>query len=333
MRRFLLFIVFCFAAGTGFAAPVEVRLASIAPENSAWGKALNQMAVEWKAATGGQVILRVWHNGVLGGEEAVILQKLRTNQIQAAVFTSSGMSNISKKLFTLSAPFLIRNDDEMNYVLENVGGSLEEEIERSGFQLVAWSRIGWIRFFSRYPVSVPADLKRQKLSGSSDTPELSNMFKTMGYTVVTTSFSDLLVALNSGTIDAIYQIPPFVASMQLFGIIKNMMPLDIAPVMGGIVINQATWRRIPERYRAKILEISRRIASENDDGARQLSADSVSIMQRYGLVSTPLTKAQEQLWIDEASTAIPAMMNDRNSALDAGIYRSIQNLLSAYRKR
>jgi TRAP-type C4-dicarboxylate transport system substrate-binding protein len=323
--------IFLLTAGSILAAPVQIKFASLAPENTAWGKALNKMAKEWSDASGGEVKLTIYHNGMLGSDESEILKKLRTNSIQAAVFTSVGLNNISKKLFTLSCPFFINDDAEMDYVLANLGGDLEDTVEKSGYKLIAWSKIGWIRFFARQPVSAPADLKKQKLAGPDDTPELSNLFKSLGYTVIPISYNDVLMALTSNKIDSVAQIPAFVASMQIFGIAKNMLSLDIAPVMGGIIMNQVTWRRIPDKYKPRLLEIAKKIALENDKGAQSINNEAISVMARNGLSSTSPTPAQQKLWRDEIGGTMSSLVDNKNSVLDPEIYRRIEALLKTYR--
>ncbi|GMO27173.1 MAG: TRAP transporter substrate-binding protein DctP [Spirochaetaceae bacterium] len=329
----LLLFEFCFSAAFVHAQKVKIKLASIAPKSTDWGRALDKMANEWSAATGGDVEIIVYHNGVLGSDEAEVLKKLRMNQIQAAVFTSAGMSAISKKIWTLSAPFLIRSDEEMDYVLPNVSEEFETEMEASGFKLISWSRVGWIKFFSRRPAAVPSELKSQTIGGNSSITELNNILKNMGYTLLPVANNDMLVALTSGKIDSYYLMPAYAAAMQIFGIAKNMLPLDIAPVIGGIVMNQSAWRQIPERHKNKLLQIARRIAKENDIGAQKLNNNAIETMKRNGLVVTSLSKAQEQLWFGEAEAAMPSMLSARGSVLDAGVYRRVDSLLRDYRSK
>jgi TRAP-type C4-dicarboxylate transport system substrate-binding protein len=322
------------AGGGLFAAPkVRIRLASLAPETTAWGKALNQMKKEWEAATGGDVELIVHHNGALGSDESEVLKKLRANAVQAAVFTSVGMNSISKKVFTLSCPFLVRSDDEIRYILSNVSGELEAGIESEKFKLIAWAHLGWIRFFGREPIRTPADLKKQTVVGPPDMPELNNMFKSLGYTVVPTAYNDTLMVLSSKKGDAVFQLPAFVAAYQLFGVAKNMLPLDISPVMGGIVMNEAGWRRIPDKYKQKLLEISRRIAQDIDKGSAAMSAEAVRTMERNGLVESSPSAADKQLWINEMESAMPSFVGGRNPIADPVLYQRISDLLKTYRKR
>jgi TRAP-type C4-dicarboxylate transport system substrate-binding protein len=155
-----------------------IKLASLAPESTPWGEALNNLAKQWTQASGGEIEVRVYHNGVAGSETDV-LRKLRQNQVQAAVFTSIGISLISPSLMTLSAPFFIRTDDELNAVLSEVRGELEKGIENAGFKTIAWSKVGWVNFFSRQPVRVPDDLKKQKLAGDPTMQSFNDAFSAM----------------------------------------------------------------------------------------------------------------------------------------------------------
>ncbi|MDR0550913.1 MAG: TRAP transporter substrate-binding protein DctP, partial [Spirochaetaceae bacterium] len=259
-----------------------IKLASLAPESTPWGEALNNLAKQWTQASGGEIEVRVYHNGVAGSETDV-LRKLRQNQVQAAVFTSIGISLISPSLMTLSAPFFIRTDDELNAVLSEVRGELEKGIENAGFKTIAWSKVGWVNFFSRQPVRVPDDLKKQKLAGDPTMQSFNDAFSAMGYKIVPATTNDVIVFLNSRTIDAIWQSPINVAATQTFGIAKNMADMRVAPFMGGIVMNEVTWNRIPEKYRARFLALAEQTVTRNEQAVTRLEESAISQMKANGL--------------------------------------------------
>ena len=105
---FLTFIVFfllltfngLFAQRGGRAQEViEVRLASPLPRNSDWGRVLDRIAAEWARVTDNQVRLRVIHDGLEGGE-GKMLSSLNADNIQAALFTSSGLTEICPAVMT-----------------------------------------------------------------------------------------------------------------------------------------------------------------------------------------------------------------------------------------
>ena len=307
---------------------VTIKLASLAPENTPWGAALNKMAADWSAATNGAVRVIVYHNGV-AGNEADVLRKLRLNQIQAAVFTSAGMNLISKNIITLSCPFLIRTDGELDTVLDKLRPKLEADIGRAGFVTVAWSKVGWVRFFSRRPVFVPADMKKQKLSVGNDVPSLNDAFRTMGYQLVETNLNDVLVSLNSGAIDATFQSPVNAAVSQLFGVAKNMSSVRIAPFMGAILLNQAAWRNIPDQYRDALLKIGREVERQNNQNVKKMEDDAVAAMLKNGLVVNQCSPEQEREWIEDVNKVMPQLLD---KTFDKTLYNDIQDVLNQIRK-
>ncbi|MDR2404070.1 MAG: TRAP transporter substrate-binding protein DctP [Spirochaetaceae bacterium] len=306
---------------------LTIKLASLVPERSVWGEKLIQIAAEWNRITNGEVEMIISHNGVAGSEETV-LKKLNANQIQAAVFTSFGLNQISPEIMTLSCPFFIRNDEELERVLEGLKPELEAKINEKNYVMLAWSKAGWVNLFSRNPVFVPADLKRQKLGTPPSEPKLTQAFNSMGFRLVAMDMQDVQVKLASGMIDAVYQSPAAVAAYQIFGVAKNMASIKIAPFMGGIVINQPAWRRIPERYKPELIQVTRQIARELDVSILDLEERAISTMVKNGLIINRLNPEQEQLWYNETERAMPGLLG---TTFDRDIYQKVDVILKNHR--
>jgi TRAP-type C4-dicarboxylate transport system substrate-binding protein len=100
--------------------------------------------------------------------------------------------------------------------------------------------------------------------------------------------------------------------------------------MGGLVMNQPGWRAIPERYRARILEISRRVEREMDLSIIALETEAIDTMKRYGLqVNTP-SESQLQLWYTESDRAIPGLLG---TTFNRDLYNRFNTILRNYRGR
>ncbi|MFA6505284.1 MAG: TRAP transporter substrate-binding protein DctP [Treponemataceae bacterium] len=316
-----------FAASAAFGQKLTLKIASIAPENTPWGAALNKLASEWKTLTNGEIELKVYHNGI-AGSEADMLRKLKLGQIQGAVFTSFGLNEISPEVLTLSCPFLIRDNAELDLALAGVRGDLEGKIEAKGFKIVAWSKAGWVRFFSKEPVFLPAQLKVQKLATDPNDMALMQAFKSLGYQLVPIPMGDTLMALNSGMVEAIYASPLAVGGFQLFGIAKNMASLKLAPFLGGIVLSNKTWSRIPEKYRTQIVESNRRLEKELDASILKLEDDAISTMSTYGLVTNQITPAQLKIWHEDVERGLPLVFG---TSFDKVTYEKVNNILKKSR--
>jgi len=309
---------------------IEVRLASPLPRESPWGRTLDRIAAEWNRITNGQVRLNVRHGGIEGSESRMF-QSLASNSVQAAVFSSFGLSLIDPIIMTLSIPLLIRNESELDAVMREVQADLEARFNSEHYFMLAWSRSGFVNIFSRDPVFTPDDLKRQRVASSPETPEANTAFRTMGFQIFEADWNEVGNRLNAGTVTAIYNQPAAVAAFQLHTIVRNMLYTNIAPVIGGLVINQVTWRRIGElnpRYQQELLTATRRIAMEFDASLPRTVNDAIEIMSRAGLRVNRPNPAQEQLWFNELEQALPSLIG---SVYDRDLYTRINNILVRHR--
>ena len=344
MRRIFLFMIFgalifwggkenLFAQrGSVQTGPLEVKLASPLPRESPWGRTLDRIASEWSRITGGQVRLRVLHGGTEGSEVKMQLS-LASNTIQAAIFTSFGLKAINPDILTMSAPFLIRNEDELTEVMREVQGDLEARLNRGDYFIIAWSKSGFVNVFSKDPVFTPDDLRRQRIASNAEAGEINTAFKSMGFQVLESDMADLGTKLATGAVMAAYQNPAGVAAYQLHTQLKNMLSINIAPFLGGIVINQVTWNRIGSmnpRYQQELMRITRQVAEELDQSMQKTVNDAITTMTREGLRVNRPTPAQEQLWYNEIEKVIPSLLG---TAYDRVLYQRINDILTRYRVR
>ncbi|MCL2318648.1 MAG: TRAP transporter substrate-binding protein DctP [Treponema sp.] len=341
MRRIFFFAalaVMVLAGGTLFAQrggrtqgeTMEVKLASPLPKESPWGRTLDRVAAEWNRITGGQVRLRVLHGGTEGGEGKMLLS-LTSNTIQGAGFTSFGLASIYQPIMTMSAPFLIRTTDELNAVMKEVLPDVETKFNSGDYFIVAWSKAGFVNIFSKDPVFVPDDLKKQKIATSSESSEMNTAFKTMGYQLVETDWTDLGTKVATGAIMAVYQNPAGVAAFQLHTYMKNMLSINIAPVLGGIVLNQVTWKKIGTlnpRYQDELRKVTQRIAEEFDESLQKTVNTAINTMTREGLKVNKPSPAQEQVWNSDVDRSIPMLLG---TTYDRDLYQKISTILARVR--
>ncbi|MCL2600627.1 MAG: TRAP transporter substrate-binding protein DctP [Treponema sp.] len=309
-------VFLCAVPGTVFAQrggrggdAIEIRVASPLPRNSDWGRALDRIAGEWARVTNNTVRVRIIHDGLEGGESRM-LSSLAMNNVQAALFTSFGLSEIVPEVMSLSVPFKIRTDAELALVLQDVLPILENKTDNTNFVVLAWSKAGWVNIFSREPILEPNDLRRMRLATNSESENMNRVFRGMGFNLVEAEVADMGVMLANGTITALYQTPAAIAPLGLHRNLGHMLDMPIAPFMGAIVLNRATWNRLgPERQRA-MMDVTRRIAAEFDATMPRTVQNAVTNMQRDGLrVNRPNTQ-QEAMWHSEMMRALPPLLGN-----------------------
>jgi len=306
---------------------IEIRVASPLPRNSDWGRTLDRIAGEWARVTNNTVRARVIHDGLEGGEPRM-LSSLATNNIQAALFTSFGLSEIVPEVMSLSVPFNIRDDYELELVLRDVLPVLEEKTNNTNFVVLTWSKAGWVNIFSRDQILEPNDLRRMRMATNTESENMNTVFRSMGFSLVEAEVADMGTMLANGMINALYQSPAAIAPLGLHRNLGHMLDMPIAPFMGAIVLNRVTWDRLgPERQRA-MMDVTRRIASEFDASMPRTVTNAVTMMQRDGLRVNVPTQQQRELWQGEVQRAMPPLLGH---TFDRDMHNKISMILERSR--
>jgi TRAP-type C4-dicarboxylate transport system substrate-binding protein len=153
----------------------------------------------------------------------------------------------------------------------------------------------------------------------------------MGFQIVEMDWSEAGNKLNAGVISAAYQNPAAVAAFGLHTKLKNMMSTNVAPVMGGIVINQVTWKKIGELnpgYQQALLNVTRSIATEFDASLQRTVNEDIQKMVKTGLTVNRPTAAQEQLWYNDIEKTVPSLLG---TTYDRNLYQRITTIVTRIR--
>ena len=233
---------------------------------------------------------------------------------------------------TLSAPFLIRTEAELDAVMKELQPVYENRINSGDYFMLAWSKAGFVNIFTKEPVMTPDDLKKIKIASNAEAGEMNTAFKTMGYQVVEADLGDIGQKIATGAVSALYNNPAGIAAFQLHTVLKNMLSVNIAPVVGGIIVNQVTWKRIGElnpMYQAELLRVTRQIAENLDASMQKTVSDAVQAMSREGLRVNRPSPVQEQLWFNDVERVTPVLLG---STYNRDLYNRINAVLERYRK-
>ncbi len=244
-------------AALGAEGPIRIKLGTLAPRGTSLHRVLQEMGEKWRQAPGGGVELVIYPDGVMGGE-AEMVKRMRVGQVQAAMLTVTGLSEIDRSVTSLqNMPMMFRSLDEVSYVREKLTPGLEKRFLDKGFVVLFWGDVGWVRFFSKERAEHVADVKKMKLFAWAGDNEQIELMKNAGFHPVPLETNDILPALQTGMIDAVPTVPLVALAGQFYGPCPHMLELDWAPLVGGTVITKKAWDSTPPSAREALLKAAR----------------------------------------------------------------------------
>jgi len=140
--------------------------------------------------------------------------------------------------------------------------------------------------------------------------------------------ADILTNLQTGLINAVPCPPIFAARLQFQTYASHMLNLNWAILVGGLVIKQEVWDRIPSQTQAVLLEAARQAGHEIQVNGRKEGEEAVAALQKRGLTVDAVTPEIEAQWRNEMERIYPRI---RGPIVPVDIYDEVQHLLKAYR--
>lgn len=323
------FLAAFLAHSSTIAAQHNLRIATIAPKDSAFDEALKRMGQTWKSVSGGAVNMNVYSGGTQGGE-AQMVQRMRIKQLHGALLTGVGLSEIEPTVAGLqSMPMMFRTLEELDHVSVKLRPEIEQRLRTKGFMVLFWTDTGWIRFFSKGKVVTPDDLRKEKLFAWSGYPHQVQIYRRTGFTAVPIETSDINTSLASGLITAI-PVPPLAANLgQIYRSAPYMVDLDWAPLIGAFVITMDAWNKLPGELQEKLRQSSAKTGQELTQAGRKQNEDAVTAMKANGgLKVQSITPEIEELWRQAAEAAYPEI---RGKMVPPDIFDRVVQILKEYR--
>jgi TRAP-type transport system periplasmic protein len=307
---------------------ITIRLGALAPRGTAWHRKLLEVGEQWRVAQGAGAQFIVYGGGSQGGE-ADMVRRMRIGQLNAAMLTVIGLSEIDTSVAALQKmPLVFRSWDELDYVREKLRPALEKRFLDKGFVVLCWGDAGWVRFFSKEPALRPADYRRMKMfAWAGDAPQ-ADIMKALGYQPVVLEVSDILPGLQTGMVNAVPSTPFWALTLQFFGHAPYMLELDWAPMVGALVVTRKAWDAMSPAGREALRKAGEVAGVELRALSRREHQESVLAMQKRGLKVQSLSPEAEADWRHAAEEMYPLI---RGRMVPAEFFDQVQDLLRELR--
>ncbi len=279
------------ASGAGlWGQTLTLKMAANVPANSPWDLGLKRLAAELARVSGGRVRI-AFPPSARVATDSDIIQKMRLG-VDGALLTSYGLAELYPDILALSMPCFIRDDAEFEAVLAAIDPLVKARLSER-YVVLALSKGGWVRYFSKSPVVYPSDIARLRISTDPGDEKVNQLMQSLGARTLKGTTADFLLQINSNTVDATCVSPIFIASLwsQLRGRIGYMSGFKVAPFVGAIVFNRAGWEKVPADVRPQLEQVIREAARQISIDSARLEADAIASLDGITCLPEPADAA------------------------------------------
>ena len=281
--RLAIAVAIVMSVSIGAQAPINIRLATLAPDNSPWTSALRSMGTAWEKATDRRVRLTVYA-GTIPSESSAIA-RMAVDGLQAATLMVAGLAEIDEGFNVFGVPFFFESDAELAHVQQKLTPLIRERLRAKRYHLINWGNAGWIQLFSKKPIRTLDDAKQAKLYTTEGNPKMVQWYTANGFHAVPLAAGEIpkQLTLPSGAINAAPIPPVYAVALQIFKDAPHMLDVRLAPLVGATVMTDTAWNKISPEDRAKMLAAASVMEQQINTQAPGLDAKSIAAMKTAGL--------------------------------------------------
>lgn len=293
-RTFLFAASLLLAAAPAFAQQT-LKIATVAPDGSAWMRELRTAAAEVATATQGRVTVKYYPGGVMGSD-TVVLRKMRLGQLQGGVLTSSELAQVYPDAAIYSLPFLFDSWAQADKARTVVDPMLAKGFEAKGMTMLSASDVGFAYVLSVKPLKSAKDVAGAKLWIPQNDEIAERTFKAGGSSPILLPLGDVFTSLQTGMVDTVPNTPAGAVALQWHGRLKNMIDLPLSFVVGFVVVDNKAFAKISAADQALVLKAFRACGARMDAAIKRDDVAALAAMKKQGLQVNQMPPTEVAHW-------------------------------------
>ena len=240
---------------------VELKIATLAPERTAWVKDMRTGAKEIKERTEGRVIVKLYVGGSQGDAEQV-LRAIRTKRLHGGAFTPTDLQDRYADVNIYGLPFLFETQSEFDYVREKMDEKLLKGLKEAGFISFGFTNGGFALLMSNEPVRGLDDLRGKRVWVPEGDRISYAAMDALRLSPVTLPITDVMTGLQTGLIDIVAFPPTGTLALQWHTKVKYVTEMPILFSMGLMAIDTKAFDRLSDGDQVIVREVMSAIYAE-----------------------------------------------------------------------
>ena len=286
------------AVGSAFAAPITIKFSHVVAENTPKGQAANKFKELVDQRLGGKVVVEVFPNSQLFGDNKV-LEAMLIGDVQLAAPSLSKFSRYTKSLQLFDLPFLFKDMEAAEKFQKSAKGiELLNSMEKKGLIGLGYIHNGLKQLSASKPIKVPADANGLKFRiQASDV--LAAQFEAVEAVPLKKPFSEVFTLLQTKAIDGQENTWSNIYSKKFFEVQPYITESNHGLIDYMVVTSAEFWKGLPDDIRTEVkkclddaLEFGNKVAADKATEDRQKIIDS----KRSELIT--LSDEERAQWVE-----------------------------------
>ncbi|MBN1655461.1 MAG: TRAP transporter substrate-binding protein DctP [Deltaproteobacteria bacterium] len=267
-----------------------LRIAMLAPRGSVVERMFKKIDKHLRDATNNEWGLRIYASGAAGDEKDVI-RKMRVGQMDSAIVTTTGLSQIVREVAILDTPGIVTSYEDIKKIEDAMWDEWQKMFLKNNVKLIKWYPAGRYRVFTNGPVTSANDLKSHRPWLWPESFVLKELWRTIGATGVPLAVQDVYGALQTGMIDTFVSTCMSTVAMQWHTKVNHMTAKPTGVLLLAWVINQKAWDSLPQAAKDVIEKDAIAFAEDSQrDAEKEEDASCKNLLKR----GFKLSRAKDQ---------------------------------------
>jgi TRAP-type transport system periplasmic protein len=260
----------------------EIKIASLAPDGTAWMKAMRAAGESLAKRTGGRVQFKFYPGGVMGND-ATVLRKIQIGQLQGGAVTMLALARVYPDSQILGLPLLFRTHDEVDFVRARIDPILLAGLDQQN--LVAFGLVegGFAHLMSRAPVRRISDLRMEKVWAPEGDLITRTLFDVAGIVPVVLPLADVYTGLQTGLLTAVGVSASGAIALQWHAKTKYFTDLPFYLTAGVLVIDKRTFSRLTPDDQVAVRETMVGVFQTLDRASRKDEEAARAALKNHGI--------------------------------------------------
>ncbi len=255
------------------------------PHTTAYGIAADIFQAKLKELSGGKMDINQFPGAQLG-QEPVVLQKLRSGDIDFAITSTANASTVAPQAGVLSLHFIFRDEDHLKKVLANqaIVGEFRKMVAESvqGAHVMALMTMGMRNMYAKKEIKSVDDVKGLKVRVQATKTEDTH-FPAYGAQTVHMPFGEVYTSLQTGVVNV---------AENGVNVYEQNKHYEVAPILNMtqheannncIWVSDKAWNSFSAEEKKWVQEAADEVSRREPAMAFKLEAESATKLQKIGV--------------------------------------------------